>query len=121
MPVEKQPSSSLVPFEEVEVNPAPSGWYDLVTPPLCQGSLALEDKQEQRWFCTGCLGTFRTKHEATRHINTAGMEVRCRYCDGVVNGVTYSLRRHIETGLCKRRGEERGFTGERTVDGAFRA
>jgi len=112
---------TLVPFENQEVDPANSGWYDLVTPPTCQGSLALEDKQKKEWFCSGCHTPFRSKYEATRHINTAGLEVRCRYCDRVVNGAISVLRRHVGTDLCLRRWKKQGFTGERTVEGAFRA
>ena len=103
------------------MKPANSGWYDLVTPPMCQGSFALEDKQKGEWSCSGCCTTFRSKYEAKRHIDTTGMEVRCRYCDKVVNGTTFVLTRHIgESSRCLRAWKERGFTGERTVDDAFR-
>ena len=105
--------------------PDNSGWYDLVTPATCQGSLALKDmaapQQNNEWYCSGCRATFRGKYEVKRHIETAGMEVRCRYCDGVVNAAPYVLNRHVATDLCLRRWKEKGFTGERSVDGAFRA
>ena len=120
-PTVEQPSLTPVHFKEPEPNPVNSGWYDLVTPPTCQGCLALEDKRNKEWLCSGCRTTFRSKYEANRHIETAGMEVRCRYCDRPVNATTFSLTRHVGTSLCRRRWEEQGFTGERTVDGAFRA
>ena len=103
------------------MNPANSGWYDLVTPATCQGCSALEDSRTKEWFCSGCHTTFRSKYEAKRHIDTAGMEVRCRYCDRVVNGAISVLKRHVGAELCQRRSEKQGFTGERTVEGAFRA
>ena len=122
MPVSEHPSLTLVGPEVPERNPVSSGWYDLVTPPTCQGYSAVDDKQKKEWLCSGCDTTFRSKYEAKRHIDTAGMEVRCRYCDKVVNGTPYVLKRHVEeSSRCLRRWEEQGFTGERTVDGAFRA
>lgn len=122
MPVVGQPPLMPVHVNSPEVNPANSGWHDLVTPASCLGSLALEDKQKEEWSCSGCGTTFRSKYEARRHIDTAGMEVRCRYCDGVVNGIAFVLNRHVgESSRCLRKWKERGFTGERTVDGAFRA
>ena len=117
----EQPSLAFVHVEDPEVNPVNSEWYDLVTLPTCQGSWVLEDKKKAEWSCSGCHTMFRSKYEAKRHISTAGMEVRCRYCDGVVNGAAFALSRHVgESDRCLRRWKERGFTGERTVDGAFR-
>ena len=121
MPVAEQPSSALTYFESPEVNPVNSEWYDLVTSPTCHGSVAVEDKQKKEWLCSGCRATFRGKYETKRHIETAGMEVRCRYCEGVVNGTPFVLTRHVKSSLCLREWEKRGFTGNRTVDGAFRA
>ena len=102
-------------------DPISSGWYDLVTPPTCQGCSVVNDKKKREWSCSGCGTTFKGGYEARRHIDTAGMEVRCRYCDSVLNGALHALKRHVRSSLCQRRSEERGFTGERTVDGAFRA
>lgn len=121
MPVSERPTLTPVNFKNPEMNPVNSGWYDLVTPPTCQGCLALEDKQKKEWLCNGCGTTFRSRYEAKRHIETAGMEVRCRYCDGVVNGITFVLKRHLKRSQCLRMWKERKFTGERTIDDAFRA
>lgn len=109
-------------FDTPEMSSVNSGWYDLVSPPVCQGSVALKDKLKKEWYCTGCRAPFRGRYEAQRHIDTAGMEVRCRYCDEVVNGAPFVLNRHVmESSRCEREWEERGLAGERTVDGAFRA
>ena len=113
---------SLTLLRTLEMNPVNSKWYDLVTPPACQGSVILEDRLNREWNCSGCGVGFGGKYEAKRHIDTAGMEVRCRYCEGVVNGSPFVLKRHVEgSSQCLRQWEERGLTGKRTVNGAFRA
>ena len=118
---ERSPLASIH-FENPGTSPVNSGWYDLVAPATCQGSLALEDVQTKKWSCSGCHITYRGKYEAKRHIDTAGMEVRCRYCDEPVNASLFALKRHVErSSRCERKWKERGFAGERTVDGAFRA
>lgn len=114
--VSEQESLALV---VPEVDSVISGWYDLVTPPTCWGSVALKNKLKE-WYCTGCDTIFVGRYETRRHIDTAGMEVRCRYCDEVVNGAAFVLKRHLERLRCLRQWKERGLTGERTVDGAFR-
>lgn len=119
--VSEQSSLTLVRLDNPELSPGNSEWHELVTPPVCQGSLVLEDNKTKEWFCTGCRTIFRSKYEAKRHIDTAGMEVRCRYCDKVVNGSPFVLNRHIKSSRCLRKWKERELTGERTVDGAFRA
>lgn len=102
--------------------PGISGWYDLISPPTCLGSVALRDEQSKEWSCSGCGSTFNGKFEANRHIETFGMEVRCRYCNSTVNARDTVLKRHVEeSSRCLRAWKEWGFTGERTVDGAFRA
>ena len=117
---EQSPLTRVHP-DNPEMNPVSSEWYELITPPTCQGSLVLEDKKKKEWSCSGCNSTFRSGYETRRHIETAGMEVRCRYCERAVNAATFALKRHIESSLCERRWGDRGCTGERTVDGAFRA
>ena len=120
--VSEHPTSTLVPFEDQAMNPGNSGWYDLIAPATCQGCSTVKDGQNKEWSCSGCGTTFRSKYEAKRHIATAGMEVRCRYCDKVVNANPFVLKRHVdENSRCLRIWGEREFTGERTVDGAFRA
>jgi len=120
--VSEHPSLALVDPGDPGRDPISSGWYDLVTPPTCQGCSVVNDKQKGECSCSGCGTTFRGVYEAKRHIETAGMEVRCRYCDKVLNGAPHALKRHVKgTFSCQRKWEERGFTGERTVDGAFRA
>lgn len=119
MAVSEQESLTLVHCA-TEMDPVNSGWYDLVAPPACQGSVPLKNELTKEWHCTGCNEKFGGKYETQRHIDTAGMEVRCRYCDKVVNASPFVLRRHVATSLCLREWEKRGLTGERTVDGAFR-
>lgn len=103
------------------MNSVNSGWYEVVTPPTCQGSVALKNKLK-KWYCNGCHISFKSRFQAQRHIDTAGMEVRCRYCDKPVNVSLSVLKRHVDdSSKCKRGWKEKGMTGERTVDGAFRA
>jgi DNA-directed RNA polymerase subunit RPC12/RpoP len=119
--VSEQPPLTCARFDNPEMSPVTPEWYDLVTPPTCQGSFALEDNEKKEWFCSGCHATFRGRYETMRHISTAGMEVRCRYCEKAVNVAPFVLRRHVGSSLCFREWEKRGFTGERSVDDAFRA
>lgn len=82
----------------------------------------MKDEQKKEWSCSGCGTKFRGGYEARRHIETAGMEVRCRYCDKPLNAAPFVLKRHVEEdSRCLSQWKERGFTGERSVDGAFRA
>ena len=124
MPVSEHPTLTRVHFKhsDRETNPANSGWYDLITPPTCQGCSVVKDEQKKEWSCSGCGTKFRGGYEARRHIETAGMEVRCRYCDKPLNAAPFVLKRHVEEdSRCLSQWKERGFTGERSVDGAFRA
>ncbi|KAF9781323.1 hypothetical protein BJ322DRAFT_1023375 [Thelephora terrestris] len=76
--VSEQSPLALAHSDNPETNSVNSGWHELVTPPTCQGSLALEDEQKKEWFCGGCHTIFRSRYEAKRHIDTAGMETRGR-------------------------------------------
>ena len=74
--------------------PSPPTACRVLVEAQCAGGRPVKQKGGE-YHCSSCNEPFKRRDEAKRHIKTAGMQIRCRYCDKPCCGRRDSQRRHL--------------------------
>lgn len=101
-------------------SPNPPVLRVLVHPP-CAGGKPVKQKGGG-YSCSLCFKNFKRRDEAKRHIETAGMQVECRYCGKRSCGRPDGWKRHLKSEACQElweAGRKAGRFTERSREDAY--
>ena len=102
-------------------SPSPLATRVLIEAP-CAGGKPI--KQEGGgYICSSCDRPFKRRDDAKRHIDSAGMQVSCKYCGKTASGRGDNMRRHLrDNQACWQvweAGRKAGHFTDRSVEDAY--
>jgi len=103
-------------------SPGPSAAHVLIDAPCSAGGKPVKEKGGG-YSCPTCHKGFRRRDDAKRHMDSAGMQVSCRYCGKPSSGRRDGQSRHLDGNKncleAWKAGYEAGRFIKRTVEDAF--